>query len=267
MSSGMPDTSPIKIFAWTSRTGSSRSPCRNSQMCSRPSRLAFSRAASTARCDRSTPITLAAPSLAATNARTPVPQPTSITVSPGSISIASASDRLVVVGLNTPGPSSNGKGPVRPFHWISVYRVDMRSPGGRPGGPGGGRLRLHGQRPERRVRPWNDLPCLYPTSVGLQPRRERFGVDAQRARRIPLDPRRRSPEEGGGAVRVAAEQVDIAGAELREPLEQLLVPRALGLLPRRLPRLVGAEEVAVAEELPSRPVVLLCGHRVEVREV
>jgi len=55
MSSGIPETSPIRTVARTSRTGSSRSPARNSQMWSRPKRLAFSRAASTARWERSTP--------------------------------------------------------------------------------------------------------------------------------------------------------------------------------------------------------------------
>ena len=62
------------------------------------------------------PITCPAPSLAATKDSTPLPQPTSITVSPGSISSASAMVRLVCVGWNTPSPSDTVKGPVRPFH-------------------------------------------------------------------------------------------------------------------------------------------------------
>ena len=55
------------------------------------------------------PITRRAPSRAATNDSTPLPQPTSITVSPGSISSASAIVRLVCVGANTPGFQRDGE--------------------------------------------------------------------------------------------------------------------------------------------------------------
>ena len=123
ISSGMPDTSPIKTLAWTSRTGSSRLPARNSTRSERPSRIAFFVAASTASSEMSQPITRLAPSRAATNDSTPLPQPTSITVSSGPISSASAIVRLVCVGLKTPGFNRIVNGPVRPFHSISVAAI------------------------------------------------------------------------------------------------------------------------------------------------
>ena len=106
----------MMTFACTSRTGSSRFPTRNSTRSSSRSVSAFVRAISTAWGDRSTPYTRAAPSLAATNESTPLPHPTSITTSPGSISSASARVRLVCVGANTVGSTAISKGPVRPFH-------------------------------------------------------------------------------------------------------------------------------------------------------
>jgi hypothetical protein len=60
-------------------------------------------------------MTRVAPRRAATNDSTPLPQPTSMTVSPGPTSSASAIVRLVWVGAKTPGFTSIVKGPVRPF--------------------------------------------------------------------------------------------------------------------------------------------------------
>ena len=115
MSSGIPDTSPMMTVACSPRHGSSRSPARNSTRSWRPSFTAFSRAVSIAASDRSHPITRLAPSRAATNESTPLPQPTSITTSSGPISSASAIVLLVWVGWKTPSPSEIVKGPVRPF--------------------------------------------------------------------------------------------------------------------------------------------------------
>ena len=123
ISSGIPDTSPMITSACSPRTGSSRFPLRNSTSSCRPSRTAFCFATSIASSDRSVPITRLAPSRAATNESTPLPQPTSMTVSPGSISSASAIVRLVCVGWNTPRPSETMKGPVRPFHSSMVSVV------------------------------------------------------------------------------------------------------------------------------------------------
>ena len=117
ISSGIPDTSPMITSACSPRTGSSRFPLRNSTSSCRPRRTAFCFATSIASSDRSIPITRLAPSLAATNESTPLPQPTSITVSPGSISSASAIVRLVCVGWKTPVPQRDGEraGPALPL--------------------------------------------------------------------------------------------------------------------------------------------------------
>src|SRR5439155_17748779 len=85
------------------------------------------------------PYTLAAPSCAATIERTPLPQPTSITVSPGVISSASARVRLVVVGLKTPGPRSSEKGPSRPFQSVSTLWLAIARSGSSGEGPAGQR--------------------------------------------------------------------------------------------------------------------------------
>ena len=106
ISSGMPETSPMITSACTSRTGSSRLPTRNSTRSASPEppgvpRRDLDRLGREVHADRRG----RRRAVAATNDRTPLPQPTSITVSPGSISSASAIVRLVCVGANTAGLS------------------------------------------------------------------------------------------------------------------------------------------------------------------
>jgi hypothetical protein len=79
------------------------------------------RATSTASSEMSQPMTRAAPNRADTKDSTPLPHPTSMTVSVGSISSASAIVRLVWEGANTPGFTSIVNGPVRPFHTSSLF--------------------------------------------------------------------------------------------------------------------------------------------------
>ena len=60
--------------------------------------------------------------------------------------------------------------------------------------------------------------------------------------RVAPDPAGRTSQQRHRAVGVPAQQVDVAGAHLREPLEELRVAGPPGLLPGRLPGLVRREE-------------------------
>src|SRR5438552_3108397 len=271
IASGIPETSPISTSACTSRTGSSRSPERNSQMWSSPSRRAFSLAASTARCDRSTPYTLAAPSFAATIERTPLPQPTSITVSPDVISRASARVRLVVVGLKTPGPRRSGKGPSRPFQWVSTFWLTIGHSGRRGKASESTHLdatsRLHLGRFHRRIGPGNEFTGLDGHGVGLESSRQSAGPDAADPIGVCLHAPCSSPEQGDRPVRIATQQMDVARAHLGEPLEQLFLARSARLLPRGLPGFVRPEVVASAEQVAAETIVLLHRQGVEIGQV
>lgn len=61
--------------------------------------------------------------------------------------------------------------------------------------------------------------------------------------------------------------VDVSGAQLGEALEELLIIRALGLLPRRFPGLVGGEKPPGVEVISAQAVVLLQGKGIEVFEM
>src|SRR4029079_8646854 len=187
-----------------------------------PSRSALRRATSIASAERSTPITCPAPSRSATNESTPEPQPTSTTMSPGWISSASAIVRLVCVGANTASSSSIVNGPVRPFHsngcaisavmrppWWTLSRGSVNRPNDR--------------RFEPCVLARHDVTTL----DGVRERIRLLGhprrLDPPVAGRVSADAARGPAEQLHGAVRVAPEQVDEPGAELREPFVELRV--------------------------------------------
>src|SRR5262245_6188194 len=269
ISSGIPDTSPMITSAFSPRTGSSRLPLRNSTESLSPSVSAFSRATAIACSDRSVPITRRAPTGAATNDRTPLPQPTSITVSSGPISSESAIARLVCVGWKTPSPRDTVKGPVRPFHSSVVGLVSSLMRTWWPLGPRtvNRTCRSHAWRIELGVLAGPNLTVLDRLRERLGLASHARGLDPAMPVRIRREAAGCSPEQPHRAVRVPAEQVDIAGAELREPLVELGVVGVARLLPGRLPRLVGGEVAARVQVLASEPVRLLERHRVEVLEL
>src|SRR5436309_1476275 len=72
--------------------------------------------------------------------------------------------------------------------------------------------------------------------VGLGPRRggQGLGLHTQMTVGVSRDPAGTAAHQGERSVRVAATQVRVAGAELRQPLEELGVRRSLRLLPAGL---------------------------------
>src|SRR5262245_45559825 len=269
ISSGMPETSPMMTSAFSPRTGSSRFPLRNSTEPLRPSVSAFCRATSIACSDRSVPITRRAPRRAATKDRTPLPHPTSITVSSGPISRESAIARLVWVGWKTPSPSDTVNGPVRPFHSSVVGLGSSLIPHMVAG-------RGRGSQPSGRSHAWTieDGALAGPNAAVLDRVRQRLGLprdargsDPQVPVGVAAQASRCTPEQPNRAVRVAPQQVDVSGPQLRQALEELGVVGVAGLLPRGLPRLVGREVAAGVQVLAAEPVDLLDRQGVEVLQL
>src|SRR5437867_156226 len=271
ISSGIPETSPMMTSACWPLTGSRRFPTRNSTRSLRPRRSALSSATSIAGSDRSQPITRPAPSRAATKESTPLPQPTSITVSPCAISRASAIERLVWLGAKTPGLTRMVNGPVRPLHsisWgapseveevISSLMVRRRESGSQPAlDPGCGDLGVLTRL---------DLASLDRRGVFLCLAADLGRVHTEVARGISGDPPSGPPQELHRPVAVPPQQVDVSSPELREPLEELGVVGVAGLLPCRLPGLVCREEPPGVEVLAAQAMVLLQREVVEVLQV
>src|SRR5439155_23489329 len=103
--------------------------------------------------------------------------------------------------------------------------------------------------------------------VGHCRRRDLSNLDPTVAILVPEDAPCSPAEQGERAVLVSPEEMGVAGAELGQALEELSFGRLLGLLPARLPRLVGREESAGVPVLDAELVVPLQRERVVVLQL
>ena len=123
------------------------------------------------------------------------------------------------------------KGPVRPFHSISVCAIWLIVPA------------QVTRRADSNAASVARAPgsALHARGVGLELVVQRLRVDPAVSVRVRDHAPGRPPEQRHGAVRVPSQQVHVAGTHLREALEELGVVGAPRLLPCRLPRLVRRE--------------------------